>query len=106
MRGTGTRFPVTLSGLFYDLDLVSCTGLTSVVQLGERAGLKYLVGEHVPLGKPGGVNAHVKIPALVTETVAEADATNNPPVSARATRPLSTVTEPELDGTPTLLHQG
>ena len=95
-----------MSGLFYDSNLLSCTSLVPVVQLAGRAGWKCLVGGHVQLGRPGGVNAHVKIPALVAGMVAEADATYNPPVPARATRPLSTVTEPELDGTPTLLHQG
>jgi hypothetical protein len=34
-----------------------------VLQLAERAGLQRLVAEHVQLGKPGGVNAHLKIPA-------------------------------------------
>ena len=58
---------------FDDQNLVSCTGLAPVLQLGERAGLQRLVAEHVHLGKPGGVNPHLKIPALVAGMVAGAD---------------------------------
>ena len=43
-----------------------------VVQLAERAGLQRLVAEHVQLAKPGGVNAHLEIPALVAGMVAGA----------------------------------
>ena len=53
------------TAVFDDPNLVSCAGLAPVLQLAERAGLQDLVGEHVELGKPGGVNAHLKIPALV-----------------------------------------
>ena len=56
-----------------DQNLVSCTGLAPVLQLAERAGLQRLVAEHVHLGKPGGVNPHLKIPALVAGMVAGAD---------------------------------
>jgi hypothetical protein len=58
---------------FDDPNLVSCAGLAPVLQLGERAGLGRLVGEHVHLAKPGGVNAHLKVPALVAGMVAGAD---------------------------------
>jgi len=58
---------------FDDPNLVSCAGLAPVLQLAERAGLQRLVGEHVELGKPGGVNAHLKIPTLVAGMVAGAD---------------------------------
>ena len=58
---------------FDDPNLVSCAGLVPVLQLGERAGLGRLVGEHIHLGKPGGVNAHLKVPCLVAGMVAGAD---------------------------------
>jgi len=59
--------------VFDDPNLVSCAGLGPVVQLAERAGLQRLAAEHVQLGKPGGVNAHLKIGSLVAGMVAGAD---------------------------------
>ena len=50
---------------FDDPNLVSCAGLAPVLQLAERAGLGSLVGEHVHLAKPGGVNAHLKVSGMV-----------------------------------------
>jgi hypothetical protein len=44
-----------------------------VFQLAERAGLQRLVGEHLHLDKPGGVNAHLKVPSLVAGMIAGAD---------------------------------
>ena len=61
------------TAVFDDPNLVSCAGLAPVLELAERAGLQPLVPEHVHLGKPGGVNAHLKIPALVAGMVAGAD---------------------------------
>lgn len=61
------------TAVFDDPNLVSCAGLVPVLQLAERAGLQRLVGEHVQVGKPGGVNAHLKVPALVAGMVAGAD---------------------------------
>ena len=61
------------TAVFDDPNLVSCAGLAPVLQLAERAGLPCLVAEHVRLGKPGGVNPHLKIPALVAGMVAGAD---------------------------------
>ena len=61
------------TAVFDDPNLVSCAGLAPVMQLAERAGLQRLVGEHVHLGRPGGVNADLKVPALVAGMVARAD---------------------------------
>jgi hypothetical protein len=58
---------------FDDPNLVSCAGLAPVLQLAERAGLQRLAGEHVQISKPGGINAHLKVPALVAGMVAGAD---------------------------------
>jgi hypothetical protein len=58
---------------FDDPNLVSCAGLAPVLHLAERAGLHQLVDEHVSIGEPGGVNAHLKVPALVAGMVAGAD---------------------------------
>jgi hypothetical protein len=62
-----------VTAAFDDPNLVSCAGLAPVLQLAERAGLQRLVAEHVQLGKPGGVNAHLKIPSLVAGMLAGAD---------------------------------
>jgi len=62
-----------LSTVFDDPNLVSCAGLAPVWQLAERAGLQRLVAEHVQLGKPGGVNAHLKVASVVAGMVAGAD---------------------------------
>jgi len=58
---------------FDDPNLVSCAGLAPVLELAERAGLHHLAGEHVQIGKPGGVNPDLKVPALVAGMVAGAD---------------------------------
>src|SRR3954463_5483774 len=62
-----------VTAVFDDPNLVSCAGLAPVLQLAERAGLPRLVGEHVHLAKPGGVNAQLKVPCLVAGMVAGAD---------------------------------
>jgi hypothetical protein len=62
-----------VSAVFDDPNLVSCAGLAPVLQLAERAELQRLVAEHVHLGEPGGVNAHLKVPALVAGMIAGAD---------------------------------
>ncbi len=62
-----------LSTVFDDPNLVSCAGLAPVLQLAERAGLQRLVAEHVRLGKPGGVNAELKVASVVAGMVAGAD---------------------------------
>ena len=62
-----------LSAKFDDPNLVSCADLAPVLALAERAGWQRLAGEHVVIGAPGGVNADLKIPALVAGMVAGAD---------------------------------
>ena len=62
-----------VTAVFDDPNLMSCAGLAPVVQLAERAGLHRLVGEHVQLDQPGGVNAHLKVPSLVAGMAAGAD---------------------------------
>ena len=62
-----------VTAVFDEPNLVSCAGLAPVLQLAERSGLQRLVGEHVHLGKPGGVNPHLKIPSLVAGMIAGAD---------------------------------
>jgi hypothetical protein len=59
--------------VFDDPNLVSCGGLASVVALAGRAGLAELVGSILTLEAKGGVNAAVKVPALVAGMVAGAD---------------------------------
>jgi hypothetical protein len=61
------------TAVFDDPNLVSCAGLAPVLLLAERAGLQELVARHVSIGKPGGGNAGLKVPALVAGMVAGAD---------------------------------
>jgi hypothetical protein len=58
---------------FDDPHLVSHAGLVPVMALAERAGLGELVAEHVRPGGDCGVNARLKVPALVAGMVAGAD---------------------------------
>jgi hypothetical protein len=58
---------------FDDPDLVSHAGLVPVMALAGRAGLGDLAAEHVRPGGECGVNAHLKVPALVAGMAAGAD---------------------------------
>jgi len=58
---------------FDDPHLVSHAGLVPVMALAERAGLGGLVAEHVRPGGECGVNARLKVPALVAGMAAGAD---------------------------------
>jgi hypothetical protein len=58
---------------FDDPHLVSHTGLVPVMALAECAGLGELVAEHVRPAGACGVNAHLKVPALVAGMAAGAD---------------------------------
>jgi len=62
-----------VTAVFDDPNLVSCAGLAPVLQLAERARLGQLVAAHVKIDKPGGVNAHLKVPGLVAGMVVGAD---------------------------------
>src|SRR5450759_1364037 len=61
------------SAVFDDPDLVSCAGLGPVVALAEQCGLTQLVAGQLTLPAQAGVNAHLKVPALVGAMVAGAD---------------------------------
>jgi len=66
-------FPA-ISATFDDPNLVSCAGLAPTMALAQRAGLTDLVSSTLTLMKAvGGVNAHLKVPALVAGMVAGAD---------------------------------
>src|ERR1035437_8406196 len=78
-RQTGTRamrvshnLPA-ISATFDDPKLVSCAGLAPTMALAQRAGLTDLVSSTLTLKAVGGVNAHLKVPALVAGMVAGAD---------------------------------
>jgi len=62
-----------VSAVFDDPNLVSCAGLAPVVALASRCGLAALVGAKLTLKAKGGVNARVKVSALVAGMVAGAD---------------------------------
>jgi hypothetical protein len=57
---------------FDDPNLVSRAGLVPVMALAERAGLAVLVREHVSVGGPSGVSAHLKAGCLVAGMAAGA----------------------------------
>jgi len=65
--------PQLVSAAFDDPNLVSCAGLAPVVALTQRCGLAELVADKLTLPAKGGVNAHLKIPALIGGMVAGAD---------------------------------
>ena len=58
---------------FDDPNLVGIQRLVPVMALAGRAGLPDLVAEHVRPGGECGVNAHLKVPALVAAWRAGAD---------------------------------
>jgi hypothetical protein len=62
-----------LSATFDDPNLVSVGGLAPVLALAQSCRLGDLVGEKLTLKATGGVNAPVKVPALVAGMVAGAD---------------------------------
>jgi len=62
-----------ISAEFDDPHLVSHAGLVPVMALAGRAGLGGLVAEHVRPASACGVNAHLKVPALVAGMAAGAD---------------------------------
>ena len=62
-----------LSATFDDPNLVSVAGLAPVVALAQSCRLGDLVGEKLTLKAKGGVNAQLKVPALVAGMVAGAD---------------------------------
>jgi hypothetical protein len=62
-----------LSATFDDPNLVSVAGLAPVVALAQSCRLGDLVAEKLTLKAPGGVNAQLKVPALVAGMVAGAD---------------------------------
>jgi hypothetical protein len=62
-----------IASVFDDPNLVSAAGLAPAMVLAQRAGLSDLVAEHLTLTADGGVNAHLKVPALVAGMVAGAD---------------------------------
>jgi hypothetical protein len=65
--------PSRVSSVFDEPNLVSCAGLAPGLALAGRAGLSDLVADTLTLIQPGGVNAVVKVPALVAGMVAGAD---------------------------------
>ena len=65
--------PGLVSAVFDDPNLVSCAGLAPVVALAHRCGLAQLVAGKLTLPVPGGVNAHLKVGALIAGMVAGAD---------------------------------
>jgi len=62
-----------VSAVFDDPNLVSCAGLAPVMALAQRCGLHALVATLLTLRGPGGVNAVLKVPALIAGMVAGAD---------------------------------
>jgi Transposase DDE domain group 1 len=62
-----------VSAVFDDSNLVSCAGLVPVLELAASCGLAGLIGQRLTLREAGGVNAYLKVPALVAGMVAGAD---------------------------------
>jgi hypothetical protein len=62
-----------IDATFDDPNLVSRAGLVPVMALADRAGLAALVEKHVRIARPCGVNAQVKVPAIVAGMTGGAD---------------------------------
>ena len=58
---------------FDDPNLVSRAGLVPVMALAQGCGLGDLAGQHVVIGRPGGVHADLKVGCLVAGMAAGAD---------------------------------
>jgi len=69
--------PSAISAVFDDPNLVSCAGLAPVMALARRCGLHALVAALLTLRGAGGVNAVLKVPALIAGMVAGADSIND-----------------------------
>ena len=65
--------PAKTHASFDDPNLVSRAGLVPVMALARQCGLADLVGEHVTIASPAGVNPHLKIPCLVAGMAAGTD---------------------------------
>jgi Transposase DDE domain group 1 len=65
--------PAAVSACFDDPNLVSCAGLVPILGLAQRCRFADAVGERLTLREPGGVNAYLKVPALVAGMAAGAD---------------------------------
>ena len=62
-----------MSAVVDDPNLVSCVGVAPTMALAQRAGTADLVSSMLTLKAIGGVNPHLKVPALVAGMVAGAD---------------------------------
>lgn len=62
-----------VAAVFDDPNLASCGGLAPVLRVAERAGFQRLATGHVKIHKPGGCNAHLKVPAFVAGMIVGAD---------------------------------
>ena len=71
MRLSHARRAITAR--FDDPNLVSCAGLVPVMALSDRCGLPILLREQVKIAAKGGVNAAVKLLAIIAGMVCGAD---------------------------------
>src|SRR6266480_7941046 len=67
-----------INATFDDPRLVSRAGLVPVMALAQRGGLGDLVDEQVQIGHRCGVNAAVKVPAVVAGMIGGADSIDDP----------------------------
>jgi len=85
-----------LSATFDDPNLVAVGGLVPVVALAQSCRLGEMVGEKLTLRSKGGVNAQLKVPALVAgmvagaDSIADMDLPDRPAGRRRRIGPLST----------------
>ena len=57
--------PAKTRAIFDDDHVIAYGGLASAMRLAERCDLDGLVGEHVALASPDGVNAPAKVASIV-----------------------------------------
>lgn len=85
-------FPA-ISTVFDDSNLVSCAGLAPTMALAQRAGLADLVSSTLTLKAIGGVNAHLKVPALVAGRARRAAVMARAACASECVHVMSTATE-------------
>jgi hypothetical protein len=76
------------SARFDDPNLLSCAGLVPLMRLAQRCDLAGLVERHVQTLEPAGVNAGLKVPAIVAGMAAGADSIDDLDVLRHGGMPL------------------
>ena len=95
--------------MFDDPNLVSRAGLVPVMALAQRADLAGLAGEQVRIGRRCGVNAQVKVPAIVAGMIGGADSIDDLDLLRHGAMPVAVWRDPgavHAGVVPAVVHLG